>query len=66
VTLNGDTAAVLKDRCIGCGVCVPSCSEEAIRLQAKPEEERQAPPAHFMETYRRIAKERVSIKRSQK
>ncbi|MFP5213789.1 MAG: 4Fe-4S dicluster-binding protein [Acidobacteriota bacterium] len=60
VDLEGGTASILKDRCIGCGLCVSTCPEEAISLEMKPEEERTTPPANFMETHKRIAKERIA------
>jgi len=41
-------------------LCVPTCSEEAVTLVAKPEGERQTPPAQFCETYKRIAMERLA------
>ena len=39
-----DTYRVLRRRCIGCGLCVSTCPEEAIRLVQKPEKELEAPP----------------------
>lgn len=60
VRMEDQTAAILEDRCIGCGLCVPTCPEEAIRLEAKPEEQRSAPPRHYSETLMRIAKERMA------
>lgn len=54
-----DTASIQTERCIGCGLCVTTCPEEAIALESKPEELRKTPPAHLMETYARIAAERM-------
>jgi Fe-S-cluster-containing hydrogenase component 2 len=36
-----DVAVVDGDKCIGCGVCYPTCSTESITLVARPEEEQQ-------------------------
>ncbi len=60
VQMDEASAVIIQNRCIGCGLCVPTCPEEAIRLQRKPEADRATPPAHFMETYKRIAKERIA------
>jgi electron transport complex protein RnfB len=46
------------DRCIGCGLCVPTCSGTAIDLLPKEENDRYVPPANVVETYTRIARER--------
>jgi len=53
-----ETAQIQRNRCIGCGLCVPTCPEEAVSLMAKPEGERCTPPTHFHETYKKIAIER--------
>ena len=59
ITVAEATAVVAQERCIGCGLCVPTCPEQAIELTAKPAELRQTPPAHLLETYSRIATERL-------
>lgn len=59
IEMHDDAAFIHQERCIGCGLCVPTCPEEAIALNAKPEQLRRTPPAHLMETYRRIAAERL-------
>jgi ferredoxin len=36
-------------RCVGCGVCVPSCLEEALSLVRRPQEEVKAPPPTILD-----------------
>ena len=36
---------VIKERCIGCGLCIPTCPMESIKLLHKPQEEIVMPPA---------------------
>jgi Na+-translocating ferredoxin:NAD+ oxidoreductase RNF subunit RnfB len=49
---------VQPDRCIGCGVCVPSCPTESITLVRKPESEHDQPPANLMDWYFKRAENR--------
>jgi ferredoxin len=55
-------AEVNLDYCIGCGLCVSTCSGKAIDLVRKNEEDCYTPPANVVETYIRIAQERGLIK----
>jgi len=43
---DGDTYRVLRHRCIGCGLCVSTCPEEAIQLVQKLPEDLEVPPAN--------------------
>ena len=46
---ENDEYRVVKERCIGCGACAPTCPTEAIKLVHKPETERTEPPANTRE-----------------
>jgi len=39
------TAQIDVDRCVGCGVCVPSCASDSISLMQRPELKQ--PPKNF-------------------
>lgn len=43
-----DYYEVNRDRCIGCGVCVPTCSTESISLVRKPEDQCIQPPPNIV------------------
>jgi len=49
---------VNRDRCIGCGLCVITCSAEAMGLVPKPEKEHMTPPATSAEQMMIMAKNR--------
>ncbi len=42
-----DASVVVHERCIGCGLCVSGCPNDAARLERKPEAELVLPPADF-------------------
>ena len=46
---EGGEYRVLSKRCIGCGVCVPTCPTEAIELVRRPEIEQDTPPADLID-----------------
>jgi len=51
LSLSDGTAHIDPDRCAGCGLCVTTCPVEAVRLERRPEDEVQQPPAtiqHWM------------------
>jgi Fe-S-cluster-containing hydrogenase component 2 len=58
IEMVDDQAVVLLERCIGCGLCVTTCPQEALKLIKKPEEQLYQPPQSGAETYMRIALER--------
>jgi ferredoxin len=49
---------VIREKCIGCGLCIPTCPGEAIQLVRKPEEERTPPPRDEMAWFEARGKER--------
>ncbi|MFX1340707.1 MAG: 4Fe-4S binding protein, partial [Promethearchaeota archaeon] len=52
------------DRCIGCGVCVPNCPNEAIKLQKKDNEI--LPPKNTTATYLAIMDKKAEKNRAKK
>jgi len=53
-----DAYQVVRERCIGCGLCVSTCPAEAIRLMRKPGQELMPPPDNEMAWYEARANER--------
>ncbi|MHA1534896.1 MAG: 4Fe-4S binding protein, partial [Promethearchaeota archaeon] len=62
--IEDDISEVNKARCIGCGVCVPTCTSEAISLIKKDEET--LPPKNTMETYTKIMNKKAELAREAK
>ncbi len=48
ISEGDDAYEVNRERCIGCGVCVPTCPSEAISLVRKPEDECVQAPANVV------------------
>ena len=53
------TTVVDHDRCIGCGVCVPTCPTGAVSLRVK--EKPTVPPRDLKALYGRILTERFGL-----
>ena len=47
------------ERCIGCGLCVTTCPDEALKLEKKPEERLYTPPATVFDTYNVMSLEKI-------
>ena len=57
-----ETAHVITERCIGCGLCIPTCETDALHLMAKNADLQVVPPKSLVGTYLQLAKERGLVK----
>lgn len=58
-----DNYEVIPERCIGCGVCAPTCPTESISLEYRPESDQVLPPNNLIELEALRAKSRgIEIK----
>jgi Fe-S-cluster-containing hydrogenase component 2 len=44
ISMGDEIAELNRKRCVGCGLCVSTCPEDALRLEEKPQSERIVPP----------------------
>lgn len=49
---DGSSYRVVVEKCIGCGLCVTTCPNQAVSLVRKPEEQIETPPKDEMEWYK--------------
>ncbi len=48
ISENEGVFSVNRQRCIGCGACVPTCPAEAIEMLPRPDDERQPAPGNLL------------------
>ena len=58
IDMVDEKAVINLDRCIGCGLCVTTCTTDAMRLVKKPDVQLYQPPETGAETFMRLAAER--------
>jgi ferredoxin len=59
LSIDADYSSVDLDRCIGCGVCVATCPNNAIELKIK--DSKHVPPKDTDAMYKKILLERIGI-----
>jgi Fe-S-cluster-containing hydrogenase component 2 len=55
---DGGFAAINLDRCIGCGLCVTTCTDKALHLEIKAEDQHRYPPETARQAIIMMAQER--------
>ena len=58
IETEDDAYRVIREKCIGCGLCVSTCPSEAMALVRKQPEEIVPPPNDEMDWYKKRAAER--------
>jgi len=58
LSINNEKALLNSDRCIGCGLCVSTCSAGSLTLQRKSKQEQFYVPFNLRETYIRLGQAR--------
>ena len=64
ISMNNSVAIVNKKLCIGCGNCISSCPEDALRLIKKENELK--PPKSNRELYLKIMDKKAELRRLEK
>ena len=49
ITIHDDIASINEDKCIGCGVCTVSCTENALHLFSIEKNRRNEPPENIQD-----------------
>jgi Fe-S-cluster-containing hydrogenase component 2 len=63
LTLENEKSTPNYDRCIGCGVCVPTCPEDALLLEKK--KETVLPPQSTGDMYKKIMQKKAELRRQE-
>ena len=58
IVAGDDSYQVIREKCIGCGLCVSTCPEKAIRLIRKKDDEIELPPKNERAWFKEKAKNR--------
>ncbi len=61
LTLEDDKVVLDLNRCIGCGLCVTTCSTGSLTLARKPDSEQRYVPRNILEALYRLARVRRKI-----
>ena len=62
IMIVDDVAVIDTNRCIGCGLCVSTCPEKALKLIRKPLEQQPEVPRDTFDVYLRMRKKKEKLK----